>query len=153
MKKALFFLIITLLISACGGGPTERPADSKKASKEEPKVNDKGIGEFTNVSLNDPLDAAMIEKGKAIYELKCAACHKTSGQRVVGPGFAGVTTKRTPEWIMNMITNVEVMLAEDPAARELLKECLVKMPNQNLTAEDARNVLEWLYENDAAQKG
>ena len=152
MTRLPFILSFIILIVACGGGPTERSADSKPVAKEEPEEN-KGVGEYTNVALNDPLDADMVAKGLAVYELKCAACHKTTAQRVVGPGFAGVTENRTPEWIMNMITNVEVMLAEDPEARELLKQCLVRMPNQNLSGEDARNVLEWLYENDAAQKG
>ncbi len=149
MKKTLLIVTTFIIIMACGGGPTERPANSSKAKKEEPKpANDKGIGEITHVDLNDPLDASMVEKGKGIYELKCSACHKATSQRVVGPGFAGVTTRRTPEWIMNMVTNVEVMLEQDPEARELLKQCLVRMPNQNLTMEDSRNVLEWMYEND-----
>ena len=95
----------------------------------------------------------MVEKGKAIYDMKCSACHKTSGQRVVGPGFAKVTERRKPEWIMNMVTNVDVMLSEDPEARKLLKECLVRMPNQNLSIGDARDVLEWLYANDGQAVG
>ena len=109
----------------------------------------KGFGEIKNVVLNNPLDAEWIAAGKNIYELKCAACHKLTDQRVVGPGWKGITSKRTPEWIMNMTLNVDVMLAEDPTARELLKECLVRMPNQNLSMEDARSVLEFMYENDA----
>ena len=95
----------------------------------------------------------MVTRGEAIYQMKCAACHKLTDQRVVGPGWAGVTTKRKPEWIMNMTTNVEAMLSEDPAAQELLKECLVRMPNQNMTLEDARNVLEFMYDNDAKAGG
>jgi hypothetical protein len=41
------------------------------------------------------------------------------------------------------------MLEEDPAARALLEECLVRMPNQNLTFDDARDVLEFMLSNDA----
>jgi cytochrome c551/c552 len=80
--------------------------------------------------------------------MKCAACHKLTDQRVVGPGWKGLTEKRKPEWIMNMTTDVEAMLEEDETARELLKECLVRMPNQNLTVADARDVLEFIYFND-----
>ncbi len=116
--------------------------------KEEP-VSDKGIGEVKEVKLNDPLDAKMIADGKSVYELKCAACHKLTDQRVVGPGWAGITGRRTPEWIMNMTLNVEEMLDKDPVAKEQLKQCLVRMPNQNLSTADARSVLEFMFENDA----
>ena len=80
-------------------------------------------------------------QGNAIYDMKCSACHKLTDMRVVGPGWKGVTDRRTPEWIMNMTLNVDVMLEKDPAAQAMLKECLVRMPNQNLNQEDARAVL------------
>jgi cytochrome c len=95
----------------------------------------------------------MVKRGEGIYQMKCAACHKLTDKRVVGPGWDGVTTRRKPEWIMNMTTNVEAMLADDPAARELLKECLVRMPNQNMSVGDARDVLEFMYDNDAKPAG
>jgi hypothetical protein len=69
-------------------------------------------------------------------------------QRVVGPGWENITNIRRPEWIMNMITNVDVMLAEDPTAQKLLEECLVRMPNQGLSVGDARDVLEFMRKND-----
>ena len=118
-----------------------------------PPDDGKGIGEVKEVSLNNPLKPGMVEKGKAVYEMKCAACHKLSDQRVVGPGWEKITDRRKPEWIMNMTLNAEVMLEEDPAARELLKECLVRMPNQNLSKDDARNVLEFMYANDGQEVG
>ncbi len=91
----------------------------------------------------------LITDGQAIYDLKCSACHKLGTKRVVGPGFKGVTDRRKPEWILNMVTNVEVMLEEDPEARKLLEECLTRMPNQNLSRDDARAVLEFLYSLEA----
>ena len=111
----------------------------------------KGIGEVRHVVLNDPLDADMVHTGKGIYELKCAACHKLSDMRVVGPGWKGITTRRTPEWIMNMTLNVDEMIDKDPEAKKLLKTCLVRMPSQDLTYEDSRAVLEFMISNDAAK--
>jgi cytochrome c len=113
----------------------------------------KGLGEIKEVKLNNPLSEAMVERGKGIYEMKCAACHKLSAQRVVGPGWEGLTSKRKPEWIMNMITNVEMMLAEDPTAQALLEECLIRMPNQNLSIGDSRDVLEFMYSIDGVPVG
>lgn len=149
----LTILFISLFLFACGAPSEENESprtpmpDNKSQASADPMKN-KGIGEIKNVELNDPLDPDMVDKGEAIYQMKCAACHKLTDQRVVGPGWAGVTKKRTPEWIMNMTTNVDIMLAEDPIAQELLKECLVRMPNQNLSVGDARDVLEFMYHND-----
>lgn len=153
MKKIAVFLALVFMVFACADNSsdssTENASKPKSMVADEPTADPKGIGEIKNVELNNPLNTEMIAKGKGIYEMKCAACHRLTDMRVVGPGWAGITTRRTPEWIMNMTLNVDVMLAEDPAAQDLLKECLVRMPNQNLSNEDARDVLEFMYENDA----
>ena len=154
MKNALFLLPLCLLLIACGSSSED--IKSKITTNAEPEVpasiaEGKGIGEITEVTLNDPLDVEMIKRGKGISEMKCAACHRFTAQRVVGPGWAGITSKRKPEWIMNMITNVEVMLEQDPTARAMLEECLTRMPNQNLSIGDARDVLEFMYQNDIDQ--
>ena len=81
------------------------------------------------------------EKGKEIFKANCTACHKFE-KRVVGPPLAGVTQRRSPEWIMNMILNPENMVANDPDAKALLEEYLSPMANQNLTEEEARAILE-----------
>ncbi|MBP6183798.1 MAG: c-type cytochrome [Saprospiraceae bacterium] len=157
MKNLLLLLMGVLLMSACGGSD-ESTADTsgpppQSMIADAPADDGKGVGEIKDVSLNSPLDAAMVDKGSAIFDMKCAACHKLTDQRVVGPGWKGLTDRRKPEWIMNMIMNVDVMLDKDPAAQALLKECLVRMPNQNLTMEDARSVLEFAYANDGQAVG
>lgn len=154
MKRLLIFLFIPFVLFSCGDDNTGYdPTDpnrvkAKSMVKIDPASEGKGIGAFEQVDLNDPLVADMVARGKAIYEMKCSACHRLNNQRVVGPGWEGVTQRRKPEWIMNMVTNVDIMLEEDPAAQELLKQCLVRMPNQNLTPEGARDVLEFMYLND-----
>ena len=87
-------------------------------------------------------------EGKGIYDLKCQACHKLTNEKLVGPGWSGVTHRRSPEWIMNMVTNVDMMLEKDTTAQRLLEECLVRMPNQNLEKDQARKVLEFQRNND-----
>lgn len=161
MKFKILISLIVISLSSCGSNESssgqvqtspdaDKVAPKKEIAKDDSKGS-KGIGEIKRVSLNDPLDEAMIETGKNIYELKCSACHKLSEKRVVGPGWKGVTKTRRPEWIMNMITNVEVMLDEDPEAQKLLEECLTRMPNQNVSVEDARSLLEFMYFNDAQE--
>ena len=93
----------------------------------------------------------MVTTGKGIYELKCQACHKLTEEKLVGPGWKHVTETRKPLWIMNMITNVEMMLETDPEAQKLLELCMVRMPNQNITTADARSVVEFMRYNDGVK--
>ena len=41
-----------------------------------------------------------------------------------------------------------MMLEKDPEAQKLLEQCLVRMPNQNLSIDQARQVLEFMRSND-----
>lgn len=157
MKKILLsmFGAAALLMFGCGGSDNSEEGGTPPQSMiaDEKPDDGKGVGEYTEVQLNNPLNAVMVQSGQAIFDMKCASCHKTSEQRVVGPGFKGLTERRKPEWIMNMVTNPERMLDNDPTAKELLKECLVRMPNQNLSPEDARAVLEFAFSNDGVPVG
>ncbi len=153
MIKYVFSVLgLCILMLGCGGSAED---STNSASVEEPEVvaDPRGVGEVKNVTLKDPLEEDRISNGKAIYEMKCSACHKLTDQRVVGPGWAGVTNNRRPEWIMNMITNVDVMLAKDPQAQALLEECLTRMPNQGVSIGDARDILEFMRQNDLDQVG
>jgi len=111
-------------------------------------MSGKGVGRFKNVALIHPPVEAMATKGKTIFQSKCASCHKLTAEMLVGPGWAGVTDRRTPEWIMNWITNTKVMLDKDLAAKTDLVLCLIRMPNQELNDNQARNVLEFMRQND-----
>ena len=52
---------------------------------------------------------------------------------------------------MNFATNTDEMLNKDPAAQAMLEECLVRMPNQNLSDEDARGIYEFMRKNDGVK--
>ncbi|GAB2614767.1 cytochrome c [Belliella aquatica] len=143
-----------LLMVSCGGGSSENQGSYTPPSAQKEKVADpKGIGEIKNVDLGDGIDEALAQKGKAILDMKCTACYQYDGKRVVGPGFEGVTNRRRAEWIMNMITNVDVMLDEDPVAQKLFEECLTRMPNQNISLDESRQILEYFRKNDFERTG
>ncbi len=124
---------------------TTAPADAGAGSAASDSA---GIGKFKNVQLTHPLDQKMIASGKSIYDLKCGSCHKLSDEKLVGPGWKGVTDRRTPEWIMNFVTNTDEMIDKNKTAQSLLEICMVRMPNQNLSDDDARSVLEFMRKND-----
>jgi cytochrome c551/c552 len=141
---------------ACGGGGSSSSGDSTATASASTttadidpaaKSDSKGVGRFTSVQ-EGPIDAAMAEKGKIIFAAKCAACHKTTDQKVVGPGLKGVTERRTPEWIMNQITNPAEMEQKDPVGKALLAKHLTQMTFQNVSDDETRQLLEFLREND-----
>lgn len=149
--KLLGALLITaaLFTIACKEGAKKEPppVDITELSKNQPETHGTEIKE-SDITLSNPLNQELVEGGKRIYELKCQSCHKLTEEKLVGPGWKDVTKRRTPVWIMNMITNVDMMLASDPEAQKLLELCMVRMPNQNLMIEDARKVLEFQRSND-----
>lgn len=123
----------------------EEPPTDPTATVEQAEVHGNQV---KAVKLSNPLETALVTQGKSIYDVKCGSCHKLDETRVVGPGWKDVTKRRKPEWIMNMILNVDMMLAEDAEAQKMLEQCLVRMPNQNLTEAEARSVLEFMRSND-----
>ena len=133
----------------------EQPKEKKQAEVNESANDQKEIHgtevKPEDVTLTTPLNEQWVTAGKTTYELKCQSCHKLTDERVVGPGWAGVTKRREPHWIMNMITNVEMMLETDPEAQKLLEQCLVRMPNQNLSQDESRQVLEFMRRNDGVK--
>ena len=102
-----------------------------------------GIGPITAVVTVGPINHELAEQGKALFEVKCAACHKMD-EKYVGPALGEVTKRRTPAYIMNMILNPMEMTQRHPAAQELLAQQMTQMPNLGLTQEEARQLLEYL---------
>lgn len=134
---------MVLILGGCGGGKES----AEHAGKASQVASDRGIGPITEVTLG-PLDVALAKKGKITFEQKCSACHKNA-ERYVGPALKGVTTRRKPEWIMNMILNPSEMLEKDPTAKELLGTYLTPMTYQNVTKEQARAILEYFRQIDS----
>ncbi len=149
MKNLILTISAALFLFACSN--KEKPADQQTQVIEPAKPNydpNRGIGKFSTVELGDKLDTKMASAGNAIYDVKCSSCHKLTDEKLVGPGWKGVTTRYTAPWIMNFITNPDEMLNIDPKAQAQLEICLVRMPNQNLADEEARQLLEFMRKND-----
>src|ERR1041385_6176589 len=128
---SICFLISPLLfLLACGNKglkKDEKPVDIKELTNQ-PATHGPVIKD-SEVKITHPLNADWVATGGDIYRLKCQACHKLTGEKLVGPGWLDVTKRRTPVWIMNMVTNTEMMLDKDAEAQKLLELCMVRMPN------------------------
>lgn len=161
MKQIFLLSASVLMLAACGGGnktqenQTAQTPGSMVETKTEngnPSYDPKrGEGKFSTVELGDKLDASKADAGEKIVGVKCAACHKMTDEKLVGPGWKGVTSRHRPEWIMNFITNPDPMIDKDPAVQAQYEICLVRMPNQGLSDEDARNILEFMRKNDGVK--
>jgi mono/diheme cytochrome c family protein len=141
----IFIPLFLIYLMACGQKTTQD--EVIVASVDEP------IGAVKYVLLEDPLEAELIVEGKTTYEQKCIACHYLNDEKLVAPGWADITNRREPAWIMNMILNVNIMLEVDSIACELLEENETRMPEQHLTIDQARSVLEFMRQNDIEQVG
>ena len=147
-KKILSAIAVCtlLLIVRCGNNTQKENTDQTAENNND--LTNKGIGPFKDVKLTNPLDPEMATQGLFIFKTKCITCHKLSTEKLVGPGWKGVTQRRAPEWIMNYIINTDVMLDKDAIAQKLVQACVTRMPNQQLTDEEARSVLEFMRKND-----
>ena len=164
MKKLVVLSMVVAFIASCGNSTSpDKTADGSNAANSattgEAKKNDenpaydpkRGEGKFTKVDIGTTLDATMADAGKKVFDVKCSACHKLTTEKLVGPGWSGVTSRHAPEWIMNFVTNTDAMIDKDPAAQAQLEICLVRMPNQNLSDDDARQLLEFMRKNDGVK--
>jgi len=156
MKKFFIMALIAGSLYACSGDAGGTDSDKKDADNTSAEANPsydphRGEGKFDHIDVGTGLNPAMADNGKKVYDVKCAACHKITDEKLVGPGWAGVTKRHGPEWIMNFITNPDAMIDKDPAMQAQLEICLVRMPNQNLSDDEARNVLEFMRKNDGVK--
>ena len=146
---SIILVAASLLFFACNEGvkKDEKAVDVQELTKDQPEVHGTEVKEG-DITVSNPLNADWVSAGKHTYELKCQSCHRLTEEKLVGPGWKDVTKRRKPVWIMNMITNVDMMLESDAEAQKLLEQCMVRMPNQNLSKDDARQVLEFMRSND-----
>lgn len=164
VSKLLLFLFTIAAFTACGDSEKKEKEEIKieDYSKEAPKkeapatssedmvdMSNKGIGPIKSVNLDAEIDKALAVKGETVFKNMCTACHKID-KKFIGPAIVGITERRSPEWIMNMILNPQEMIAKDPIAKQLLIEAnMAIMADQNLTEEEARSILEYFRSLDA----
>jgi len=166
MKKLTIICLIAIGASffACNGGDSGKTVEPTTTTPDpngekiptpggEPPAYDpnRGTGKFTHVDVGNKLDVSMAATGEKVYGVKCAGCHKLTEEKLVGPGWKGVTERHKPEWIMNFVTNTDEMLNKDHKAQDQLEICLVRMPNQSLSDDDARHLLEFMRKNDGVK--
>lgn len=129
MKRIFITLIIFTVVSFITGCSDDSNSD-------------KGVGPIKEISLGE-IDKNMVSQGQELFQRKCMTCHSLD-KKLVGSALRGITKKRTPEWIMNMMLNPDGMINENKTAKELFEDMKVRMNPKDVNETDARKILEYL---------
>jgi mono/diheme cytochrome c family protein len=158
MKRLVLFVTCGLSVVAligCGGGggsQTQNTSPAASSSASSPA----GASSMPAVSKYDagpragesPVNEALVEQGEKLFSTKgCTACH-AFGKRLTGPDLAGVTMRRTAVWMENQILHPDKMVKEDPISHGLFATYALQMPNQGLTPDEAKAVIEYFKHQD-----
>lgn len=153
--KVFRVLVLVFLIAACGSQKDNTDNfDIKKRYKmsdenilkatETIDLQSKGVGPIQKIVLDAAIDPVLSNDGKGLFNGYCTMCHKIDEQ-FVGPALRGVTQRRSPEWIMNMILNPGRMVRDDSLAKAVFMEFNGSpMTNLGFEESEARAVLEYL---------
>jgi len=101
-----------------------------------------GIGPVKSLSLG-PVDQALADNGKALFEDRCAMCHGL-GEAKSGPAVGNILNEVAPEYVMNFLLNTGVMEQKDARIIGLIKKFTMPMPAPGLDKDQARAILEYL---------
>ena len=150
-------VLAMLALAGCGGQKSTESSAQPAAGASKPTSAAASGGSVATTSKYDSgpragesrADHEAAERGEKLFQNKgCSACH-AFGVKKSGPDLAGVSMRRTALWIENQILHPDVMVKEDPIARQLFAQHMLQMPNQGLTPEQAKDVIEYLKQVDA----
>lgn len=164
LKFLLVGLVSTVMMVSCGGGQKENAnsensgsgntvtTSSDQAAADGKYDPQRGLGKWNESNINvAEFTPEMADAGKKIFDVKCSSCHKLTDEKLVGPGWKGITQKHKPYWIMNFISDPDPMINVDPELQKQLEICMVRMPNQNLTEQDSKDILAFMIKNDSGK--
>ncbi len=102
---------------------------------------DKGIGPVKELKLG-PVDKALADKGKALFDDKCAMCHGLTEAKA-GPALGDVLSQVTPEFVVNFLLNTSEMEQKDARIMGLIQKYGMPMPPPGLDKDQALALLEY----------
>jgi nitrite reductase (NO-forming) len=110
--------------------------------------------EHHNMPASDtPTDPDAVA-GKQAFESKCLACHSLGQGKKLGPDLAGVSKRRSKDWITRWLKDPAAMLTTDVDAKAMLKEFNnLPMPNQSLSDAEIRQYQKYFEWFDAQPAG
>ena len=164
MNRIVPLLLVVLFagsVASCGGkagsgGGGSSTTASGSSSPTSGSTSSSGATSVAAVSQYDagpragaaPVIEDRAEQGEKLFTSKgCSACH-AFGKRLTCPDLQGVTMRRTAVWMENQILHPDVMVKTDPISHGLFAQYALQMPNQGLTPDEARSVIEYAKHKD-----
>ncbi|HTO91790.1 MAG TPA: cytochrome c [Candidatus Sulfotelmatobacter sp.] len=146
-------LVVAMALAGCGsksGSGSTASAPSASSGTVVAAVSQYDSGPRAG---EQPIDESRVTAGEKLFTNKgCSACH-AFGKRLQCPDLNGVTMRRTAQWMENQILHPDVMVKQDPISHQLFGQYSLQMPNQGLTPDEARSVIEFLkHKNHQAQE-
>lgn len=97
---------------------------------------------------NSRVDPALAKQGSKVFTNRgCNVCHTIgrSGNTAEGPDLAGVTDRRSHDWLLSWLRNPTAMFGSDAAADAMFEQYHhVKMPNMHLGESEIAAILSYL---------
>lgn len=142
MKKSLILVLAScwVVFLCCRAEGDRQPGPGNDPSAAQAKDN--GIRPVKTLTLG-AIDKALDDKGKMIFDDKCAMCHALYEAKT-GSALGNVLGEVTPEFVMNFILNTTEMEQKDARILALIKKFGIPMPPPGIDQDQARAVLEYL---------
>jgi len=143
-------LVVALTLAGCGGNKDQQAGSS--TSENTTTTQAAPVDSFQVPADLDqgpradatPADEALAATGEKVFTARgCVACHAI-GKKLIGPDLKGVASRRTERWMEAQILHPAEMTAQDPIAKDLLATFKTQMTKQGLTADEVKQVIEYL---------
>jgi len=86
-----------------------------------------------------------VPPGEALYlDRGCSQCHTIGRGRRVGPDLAGLSARRSRDWLLRWLADPPTMLLRDEEARRLALDYPTPMPNLNLPPAEVERLVDFL---------
>ena len=94
------------------------------------------------------VDAAAAKRGQSLFQNRgCTGCHTIGKGKRAGPDLAGVTQRRSLDWLRRWLANPTPMFDSDSTAKALLAEFNnTKMPNLRLKPDEVDALLQYIQQ-------
>ena len=142
MKTIVLIGCFLVIVSSCGN--PDRSSDSNLENAEISAFEiENGIGPFTEIIRLEDYDAELAQKGRQLFNSKCLSCHNKDN-RLLGPAYGTWLQDRSVEYIMNFTMNPIENVQKHPTGSALKIEYMIEMPDQDISRDEARSIIEYL---------